>query len=109
MGLVGSALEFGVELNADEEIIAGNLNGFNKSLIGRSAADNKTCVYHFVSEIVVEFVAVAVTLVNDGRVVALFHLSAVGNAAGIAAEPESAALVDILVLVGHEVDDLVGA
>ena len=34
VGLIRSALEFGVELNADIEIPVGKLNRFNKSSVG---------------------------------------------------------------------------
>ena len=85
MGLVGSALEFGMILNTYIKIVFGYLNRFNDIIVGGRSAYAKPRVGQKVSEIVVEFVAVAVTLVNDGRVVALFHLSAVSYAAGIAA------------------------
>ena len=56
--------------------------------------------------IIVEFVAVAVTLVDKTRAVAPRHGGIRGDDAGVSAKAQRAALVHLVALSGHEVDDL---
>ena len=51
----------------------------------------------------------AVSLGNFIRAVATFHGCSLGNYAGICAETECAALVNVFALTGHEVNNLIFA
>ena len=64
---------------------------------------------HECAVVVVELVPVAVALGDLRRAVAFRHLCAGHDAARIRAEAQRAALVDLIALVRHEVDDLVCA
>ena len=107
MRLVRAGFEFGVELNAHIEIVFGNFHRFHNVVIGRGSAYNKTLCGHIVAVIVVEFVAVAVTLLNFLRLIAFRHFGACRYFAGVRAEPHCSALVHLIALVGHEVYYLV--
>ena len=61
--IVRAALEFRMELNSNMEV-SGNLYGFYKSFVRRSSADDKTSLLHFAAVVVVELVAVAMTLAD---------------------------------------------
>ncbi len=64
---------------------------------------------HHVPVVVVELIPVPVPLVDLLFSIALGHFRAGDNFAGVAAQAQGAALVDVRVLVGHKVDDLVQA
>ena len=63
MGLVGAALELGVELDAHIEGAVRQLHGLHNVAIGRGAADGEAGIGKGLAEIIVEFVAVAMALV----------------------------------------------
>ena len=83
MGLVGAALEFRVELDTHLEGAVRQLHGLHNVAVGRGAADHEARVLEILPEIVVEFVAVAVALVDVGSAVGGEHLGAGDNGAGI--------------------------
>ena len=60
MGLIGTALEFGMVLDADVEIAVLQLHGLHNVVIRGGTADGQTGLHQRLPEIVVEFVAVAV-------------------------------------------------
>ena len=64
LGLVGTGLELGVELYADEPGVLGYLNDLNKALVGRNTCYLQTALGKLLAECVVVFPAVTVTLVN---------------------------------------------
>ena len=76
MGLIGAALELGVELDAHIEGAVPQLHGFHDVTIGRGAADGQAGVHQGLAEVVVEFIAVAMALIDVGRAVSLKHLRA---------------------------------
>ena len=80
---IGTALEFGVILNAHEKVILRKLDSFHNSFVGGSAADYKTFFNHKLSVIVAEFIAVAVSFMNKIAAVAFAHHCARHNLAGI--------------------------
>ena len=106
MRLVRAALEFGMILHADIERQPGQLDRFDKIAVRRGAADAEAGFRQHIAECVVEFIAVTVPLGNMRLTVAAHHRGILRNDAGIAAEPERAALVDALRLSLHEIYDL---
>ena len=97
---VRAALELGVKLHADIEIVPGDFDGFDDVIIRRGAADDQPGVDETCAEIVVEFIAMTVALRNVCLAVATVHLCARHDLAGVRTEPERAALGDLFVLVG---------
>ena len=59
--LVGTAAEFGMELHPDIKSVAGKLDSFDYSAVGRGSAYYQSGGRQLVRVIVVEFVTVAVT------------------------------------------------
>ena len=57
MRLVGAALEFGVELYADEPRMLGYLNDLNKALVGRNTCYLQTALGKLLAECVVVFLS----------------------------------------------------
>ncbi len=98
-----------MELARHKEPVLGDLHRFHDPAVGGGAAEDHAGSFHGFPVVVVELIAVAVALGDQLLAVALHHLGAGLDLAGIAAQPKGAALVDVLVLVGHEVDDLVQA
>ena len=109
MSLIRSGLEFGVVLNTDEKRTVGKLDSLNKSAVGGLAGKDKTVFGEYIAIIVVEFITVTVSFGNFIRAVATLHGCALGNYAGICAETECAALVNVFTLTGHEVNNLIFA
>ena len=107
MGAVGAALELRVELGTQMEGAAGQLHRLHQTAVRAGAGNDQTGVLHLLPEVVVELVAVAVTLPDLGLAVALGHLGAGGHGAGVLAQTHGAALGDVALLVGHEGDDVV--
>ena len=96
-------------LNADIEGFFGKFYRFDQSAVWRHTADFKPCAYKLLFVIVIKLVAVAVALADFGFAVAFFHNGMGCNYAGIGAKTKGAALVDIVVLTGHKIDNLVFA
>ena len=109
MRLVRAALELGVVLNADIKVVFGDLDGLHDVAVRRQAGEHEPLFLHERAVVVVELVPVAVALGDVQRAVALRHFRAGHDVARICAEAQRAALVDLIALVGHEVDDLVRA
>ena len=107
MGAVGTTLELGVELGAQMELAAGQLDRFHQAAIGAGARDHKTLGLHLIPELVVELVAVAMALPDLALAVALGHLGAGGHGARVLAQTHGAALGNVAFLVGHQGDDVV--
>ena len=107
MCAVGAALELRVELCAQMEVTAGQLYSLYQTTVGAGAGNNKTGVLHLLTVVVVELVAVAVALPDLALAVALGHLGAGQDGAGVLAQTHGAALGDVALLVGHQVDDVV--
>jgi len=107
MRLVGTALEFRVELASDEVRMIGEFDDFDESLVGARAAEAESGVLQLVPVVVVELEAVAMTLGNLGFSVDFLGSAAGNEFAGIRAESHRAALGFDSALIRHEVDDRV--
>ena len=106
---VGAALELGMELHADEEALAGDFHGLHQPPVGGEAGEGEAGGLQRVAVGVVELIAVAVALADLQRIVAMGDGRAPFQPAGITAQPQRAALVDLVVLIGHEMNDLMRA
>ena len=65
MRAVGAGLEFGVELYADIERMVWDLDCFNQLAGGRGACNQHTLFFDLLTEIIIEFITVAVALGKD--------------------------------------------
>ena len=101
--VVGTGLEFGVELHAHEEVVRRDFHRLAERAVGRRARDLHAALFKLFAVIVIELETVAVALLNEIRAVRFLH-SLAQNDAGICPEPHRAAHLHA-VLIGHEVDD----
>ena len=105
MRLVGAALEFRVELRADEPGVALRFDDLDERAVGGETGEAHAGVREVVAEVVVELVAVAVALPDLRRVVERAGERALFKHAGILAKAHRAALGRHADLLGHERDD----
>ena len=96
-------------LNAHIERAIAQLHGLDQPSVRREAGEREPCGGQRIAVIVVEFIAMAMALGDGVRAVAARHGGAGLDYAGIRAQAQRAALVNIIALTGHEVDDLVRA
>lgn len=82
---VGAALEFRVELYADVEGVIADLHGLYDVSVRGGAADAQTGCFQLIAEVIIEFIAVTVTLVNLIFAIALHHAGAFLDVAGVGA------------------------
>ena len=82
---VGAALEFRVELYADVEWMIADLHGLYDVSVRGGAADAQTGCFQLLTEVIIEFIAVTVTLVNLIFAIALHHAGAFLDVAGVGA------------------------
>ena len=92
MRFVGTALELGMELYAYKEVVVRYFNGFHYSAVGGYAAQCQSRIAQNVSVIVIELVAVTVSLAYAFLTVASANYAALDKIARIRAEAERAAL-----------------
>ncbi len=109
MGPVGAALELGVELHPDVEVPPGQFHGLHQASVGARTRDDQPHLLQFGPVIVVELVPMAVAFLDHRLVVAVVQPRALGHGAGVFAQAHGAALGQVALLVGHQVDDVVGA
>ena len=65
---VGTALELRMELCAQMEVTAGQFHSLHQTTVRAGAGNDKTGILHFLTEFVVELVAVAVALPDRIRI-----------------------------------------
>ena len=104
---VGTALELGVELDSHKEGVAGDLHRLHQTTVGRLTAESQPSHLQLGPVLVVELIAVAVALVDLRRAVAVGHLRARRDDAGVLAQTHRAALRLNALLVRHQVNDVV--
>ena len=98
-----------MELDTHIEGAVRELHGFHNVVIGGGAADDESRVLKGLPEVVVEFIAVAVALVDVAGAVGVEHPGAGSDPAGVRPQTQGAALGHAVALVRQEVNDLVGA
>ena len=109
MCFVGAGLEFGMVLHAHMEGVVGEFHGLDERAVRRNAGQGESGVCKRLSVVVVELVAVAMALFDRLGGITARHCGVRAYDAGIRAEPERAAFVDVFALAGHEVNDLMSA
>ena len=105
---VRAALEFGMELNADEEVFTRDFNGFHQAPVRGKSGEAEARRLESVPVLIGKLVAVAVALADFFLFIALGNPGIRPEHAGVFAQAQGAALVDLVVLAGHVVDYLVG-
>ena len=98
-----------MELHADVKRVTGELHRFDQPVVRRGARENHAMLAKNIPVAVVEFIAVAVAFLHFGASVSLLQESAGIDFAGISAEPHGAALGQVALLIGHQIDDRVRA
>ena len=109
MCLVRSALEFRMILHSDKEIAGRYFHCFHQLSVRRKSGNRHAAVFIILTVKIVEFIAVAVTFPDLIAVIALLQHRSFFDHAGIGTQTHRSALVDFIILAGHEVDDLVAA
>ena len=89
------------------EIAARDLHSLHKASVRAGTGDDQTLLLELGAELVVELIAVAVALVDLRRAVAVGHLRARRDDAGVLAQTHRAALRLNALLVRHQVNDVV--
>ena len=107
MRTVGAALELRVELGAHKPGMVLQLHDLHQPLIGGQARQSQACGPGGGAVVVVELIAVAVTLGDLRRAVQRPAPAALCQAAGIPPQAHGAALVGDMHLIRHQVDDRV--
>ena len=105
MRLVRLAHEFRMELARDIKRMMGEFDDFHQLAVGRRAAENKASFLKFFAIRVIEFVAVAMTFLDDKGTVKGCRLRAERELARHRAEAHGAALFRNLALRVEEGDD----
>ena len=93
------ALEFGVELHRDKEGVTGDLNEFSESTVGRGANEMEARILKLAAVVLIELVAMAVTLVDRGVSVELGCAAVLGKLGLPSAKPHAGAHVRHLFLL----------
>ena len=76
MGLIRARLEFGMELHANVEIAIGEFHRLHDVPRRRGAAESQTALFEGFFVLVIEFVSVAVALLDEIFAVARVHRGA---------------------------------
>ena len=96
--------EFGVRLRSQEPRVVFELDHFHNVLVRRNAANVHAVRFELVAIVVVDFVTVAVTFVNELLTVSLIRFGILRQNAGVLPQTHGAAEVCDVVLVGHQVN-----
>ena len=107
--LVRTALELRMELYAYKIVVLGYLNRLHYPAVGRCSAQLEPCICQNLAIVVVELVAVAVSLADVLLAVAFANHCAFRKPARICAQTKRSALADAARLVGEKVYDLIPA
>ena len=106
MGFIGAALELRMVLNTHMEGPVGQFHRLHQSAVWGKTAQCQTGCAKDIPVIVIELITVTVALVDQRLTIATLHGRSLGNHAGIAAQTQGAAFVNLIALTGHKVDDL---
>ena len=98
-----------MELHRDKEVVFGNLDRLHNIAVRRSTADQKTGIGKRIAERVVKLITVTVPLGNLLRAVPPVHLCALLHMAGISAQTECAAHINIRTLLRQKINHLMRA
>ena len=107
MRVQDGAAVLGVVLRADVPSLVGEFDNLGESAFGVHTGNRHASRLKLLAVLVVEFKAVAVTLLNVGHTISLCNLRARFHTAGIGAQTHRSTHVGYRLLVLHEVDDVV--
>ena len=107
MRLVGTAFEFGMELDPDEEVFFGKLDGFHQTSVRGEAGKAQSGFFQRFPVLVGKFVAVAVAFADFRFAVAVGDDRILFQDTGIPAQAQGTALVNFIILPRHKVNDFV--
>ena len=99
-----TALELGMELHADKELLARDLDGLYEPSVRRKTRKAKPGFLQGIAEIIIHLIPVAMTLADLLMFVKPADDSPLTENARILSETQSSALVYLVILTGHEVD-----
>ena len=108
MRLIGAGLEFGMELHADIEIAIREFHGLHDMSRGGRAAEGQAALLERLFIFIIELISMTVALFDKGLAVTGIHRRSLLHLARIGAETHRASLDDAM-LIGHEIDDEMGA
>ena len=108
MGPVGPGFELRMELAGHKPGMVRQLDHFNDMLVRRYTGEQHSLLLHLFPVIVIEFISVAVALVNELLAVFAICLGADIQNTGILPQPHGAAPLVHIPLVRHQIDDVVG-
>ena len=94
-GIERAALQFGVELDADEPRMVGALDDLGQLAVGRHAGEDQPLFLERVAVVDVDLVAVAVALGDVGRAILLGDLAVVAELRLVGPEPHGAAEIGL--------------
>ena len=101
---VRTALELGMELHADKELLSRNLDGLYEPSVRRKTRKAKPGFLQGIAEIIIHFISVAMTLADFLFLVKPADDSPLTENARILSKTQSSAFVYLVILTGHEVD-----
>jgi hypothetical protein len=97
-----------MELNPDKPGVAWQLEDFDEPAVGRQSREGSSQGCELIPVGVVEFVPVAVALMYQVGIIYLGDERVLLKLAGVAPQPHGASQTLDVLLIGHQVDDLVG-
>src|SRR5450432_2131631 len=100
-----SALEFRVELTADEVAVLGQLDDLDQAIVWARSAEHETGARELLAVLVVELEAVPMALADLFLLVQVEGVAACLERARVGAEAHGPALVLHAALVRHQIDD----
>ena len=104
MGPVRTALELGMELHADKELLSRNLDGLYEPSVRRKTRKAKPGFLQGIAEIIIHFISVAMTLADLFPAVQPADDSPLTENSRILATTQSSAPVYLVILAGQEGD-----
>ena len=108
MRAIRAALEFRVELRGHEPGMVCQFHHLDKAVVGRTPTDDHAVRLHAFAILVIEFVAMTVTLKNNGFVVSGIGFGARRQTTDPVAQAHGATLSRQLALRHHQVNDGIG-
>ena len=109
MRAIGSTLKLWMKLCAHKPGMVRQFYNFDQVIIGRATANDHAMSFHALTKIVVELVAMPVTLENNGFTISLVGFSTGGKATDPVTEPHCTTFFSHLSLRVHQINDRIGS
>src|SRR5947209_1458282 len=101
MWSIRPALKFWMELRGHKPGMIGQLDHFNQAIVRGSATDNHAMHFHTLTELIVELVAMTMTLKHNGFTVSLICVRSGSEAADPVAKAHCTAFIRHISLCVH--------